>query len=445
MCERSSLIPNKNNTVSPMEVFKSSLIFRFDLLIKLFYLKYRIEFSELANWAYLEHIRIFTNGTYAEPGSIKKEGPEVFLQTFENLNRDISAQTFDWFLSPIPINQDSICQNGAHRLSSAVFNDSKEIRSEYIDPKFMAKYDQIFFESRGLSIRIQQLSLLSLQLVNIPNLRVFIIWPTGHNDYRRTNLSIPKPLYRSKIRLHFSIFELLVRHIYGGEDWLGELSDTCRGSLFKAKQCFKPFQSLEMIVFLDDGSADRLKNSLRSRIGKGKHSVHCTDSYSESVRLLSIFALYPDLSPIRCQAGLGAAKMLMSLNGPASESESILIPGILDFDLARFERVAHILRNQQWKNSVRFFRMNGILHVSRTFCGLCILRNTKIFLTLSRSPEISNKTLLSVFMTVGDYVSYKIRMLFTLSSIKFWVRILLVRSVSMICNSSVYKWCKGRF
>lgn len=438
------MILNKRYPVTPINVFRESLSLRFDLLIKLFYLRYRTEYPDLAKWVYLEHIKVFTDGTFIEPGSVRKIGSDVYLESFENLDRHISADSFDWFLSPIPVSQDFICQNGAHRLASAVFNDFGEIQTKIVDPRFPAKYDQLFFKGRGLSIKIQQLALLSLQLVNIPSLKVFVIWPTGVKKFRRSDFNISTVLYRARMRISFSVFEFLVRHIYGGEDWLGEMSDTARGSLFKAKQCFTAFDRLEIIAFLDDGYADRLKDSLRREIGFGKHSVHCTDSYSESIRLLSILALYPDLSPIHCQIGVEEAKVSLSINGCAMEGETIAIPGIPDFDSCRLEGLINILRNEEWVDSVRFFRVNGVLYASRVFVGLCVLRNKKFFVSLCGNPEISNKILSRVVMTVGDFVVYKIRMVSTGSLLRFWFRLFVVTSVSLVCNSLLYKWFKGR-
>lgn len=119
--------------------------YRYDIYIKLFYVKSFVENTnyEFAKDIYLSSIKAFNN--FKEPDGTKK-CKDDFLKKFNDLIINIQENGFQ--KSIIPISKTGIPIDGAHRLSICLYF---KIKIKFVVFDILdGKYDKYFFEKRGM-------------------------------------------------------------------------------------------------------------------------------------------------------------------------------------------------------------------------------------------------------------------------------------------------------
>jgi len=258
---------------------------RFDVAIKLSYLRNNGIAPDFSREMYADHILAFGGGRFHEPEKSEKNSLEVFLEEFAAVARDIKDSGFDGNRSIIPLARDGSILNGSHRVAAAIFygRTVKAMKLD-VDPSM---YDYAFFAKRHTPWSTLAAGLQEYMLQR-PDMRVAIYWPkTSHLiNYR------PKQVV-AECGDNLSLKELagFVRQVYRTEPWLGDPGNKYRGAFHKAQNCYKEDSLLKVIAFLPEPNEDLsvVKDRIRQELNVGKHCLHISDHVQDTWQVINFF------------------------------------------------------------------------------------------------------------------------------------------------------------
>ena len=256
---------------------------RLDIAFKLLYLEMLDKDVSFAQEIYEEHIRAFSLGKFTEPGNEEKNSINKFLEEFKKTFEDIQINGFDGTKTLIPLSVNGSIANGAHRVASAIYLD-KDIDCVEIETNNHI-YDYNFFYNRNISSNILD-TVMTKFVEYASNVHIAFLWPIKKDNNINIETIIPKIVYKKKIQLNPNGAHNLLSQIYYGEEWLGSVEDDFSGSKGKLIECFKTFDSFEVIAFQADSLDEvlKIKDKIREVFNVGKHSIHITDTKEEAIR-----------------------------------------------------------------------------------------------------------------------------------------------------------------
>ena len=256
---------------------------RIDICAKLLFLKYpHIDYFENL---YKQQLFCSTAGTFIEFDNPLKRSFNDFKQVFFEINETISNKSFDWYTSPIVIDQNNNLVNGAHRLASAVYNNEpvgaiKTVADAPIQ-------DLYFFKKNGLNSSYIE-SMLSELFRSTKFSRLGVIW--GLNNYQKSRVLdiLPDVIWEKDIGLNERGKLNITEVIYQNEPWVRNEKNKS-GIYYKSMECFKYSDSATFFIIDDRGhNLTEIKESIRKDIGIGKHAIHICDDHIDSVRIFEM-------------------------------------------------------------------------------------------------------------------------------------------------------------
>ena len=260
---------------------------RLDIAFKLLYLE-MLEYDEkFSQEIYEEHIRALSLGKFTEPGNKNKNSIDQFKKDFKLTFEDIKLNGFDGTKTIIPLSENGSIANGAHRVASAILLD-KEVNCINIGTD-NHPYDYNFFYNRNISSRILDVVVTKF-IEYASNVHIAFLWPIENKSSVDIESIIPNIVYKKKIQLNPNGAHNLLSQIYYGEEWLGNVENDFKGSQGKLVECFKTFNSFEVIAFQADSLDEvlKIKDKIREVFNVGKHSVHITDTKDEAIRTAQV-------------------------------------------------------------------------------------------------------------------------------------------------------------
>lgn len=263
---------------------------RIDLGAKLIYIESFIENKDMdiADSIYKRHIEAFSLGEYIEPGDSNKESYEDFVSAFNQLIYSFQCCGFNDKESLIPVGDNNVILDGAHRTACAIYFNTKVTIIRFKGIKVL--FDYHFFSDRYLNQYYLQRMAETWSRYASSNVYCCIIWPAAKKNKRKEAFSILEKeighiLLVSSV--HFSITSLreLMTIIYANQKWIGSSEDGFSGVMGKVKECYKPGAESELILFEANGLADviHVKEKMRNVFGIGKHSLHISDNNDETI------------------------------------------------------------------------------------------------------------------------------------------------------------------
>ncbi len=256
---------------------------RFDLAIKLSYLRHKNIAPNFSNKIYSDHLIAFGGGGFHEPEKPGKNSLKSFLSEFHLILQSIEDNGFNENESIIPLARDGSILNGAHRVAAAIYlgQTVKAIKLN-VNP---SNYGYDFFVERHTPW-YTLLSGLQEFMRRSPNLRVAVYWPRASNsvDYRPANI-----IAEYVAELTFKEFSGFVRQVYRAEPWLGNPSNNYHGALHKARNCYVEGAPLKVVVFLTEPDEDllQIKQSVRNKLNIGKHALHISDHIQDTQQVIN--------------------------------------------------------------------------------------------------------------------------------------------------------------
>ena len=266
---------------------------RFDLFAKLFYIRNRENNKEQALRVYIEHIKAF-NPDFCEPGRDDKISLDDFIIVFDNLIKHFKCHDFDSEKSLIPVSEDGIILDGAHRVAALAYwgKKVKIIRFKGVVSK--GAFDYNYFKFRGLSSSISDL--IATEIFNwITGVHVACFWPRmGGVREKEKALKIIEafahPYFIKKVTLSLPTLVELIANVYGHQDWVGNETNGFLGAKDKARRCYATNKTIWFVFFSADNlnKVLEIKEQIRELFVYEKDSIHITDNDAETKQLVQL-------------------------------------------------------------------------------------------------------------------------------------------------------------
>lgn len=264
---------------------------RFDLLAKYIYTKYH-DLGIQTNFhqeLYDEHIRVF-NGGWEFPGT--KNTIADFRYTFDELIKSLKVHGFDDNVSVVPLGNNGILFNGAHRVAACLWL-GLNIKTRTLRDRAAPCYDWKFFRTyqlhvpQGLRAELCDTMALQYALLKSNECRMVIVFPVASvidksKEFEEEIQNFGRVVYQKRIVLNSAGFMNLLEECYYREPWLNN-----HGLKAKFKLCWG--SKLEAMAYLfephDLGMMKFIKTRLRKMFMAGQHALHINDTAEETLRL----------------------------------------------------------------------------------------------------------------------------------------------------------------
>lgn len=252
--------------------------------------------SKWPEYVYREHIRAFNNFYEEEPRKNNyKDFKDSFIKTIESVR-----ESDNWkHAAPIDLN-DKHLVNGAHRVAASIAQGDKINAVQKKDIKVQNWGFSFLTSNRGDIFGIDQdvLDYMTIEYVSLKKKDVFaaIVFPAaeGYRNDAYTHLSKLGEIVNMKSFKHDEfIGKEVIKQVYfnsKNDEWNHGLDFS--GAENKAELCFNGVGDLQVYIIeanLDETTRIKEKQYLRSLWGKGKHSIHITDTIEEANRVVRMF------------------------------------------------------------------------------------------------------------------------------------------------------------
>ncbi len=263
---------------------------RFDLMAKWIYIDAKEKDIDL-EWAikiYHDNINAFSNGTFLEPGTESKNSFQKYLEDFDILIENIKKDGFDCKKSLIPVGQDNVLLDGAHRTAIAAYYNRNITVIKF--PKLDRQYDYRYFRNHLMSdINLGYMAIYYSHLKQ--NCYMACMWPvagTKLSDKVEAILrSIGKIVYAQDVYLTYQGLQNFMIQIYGHQKWVGSIDDRFEGIKGKARACYQKRNAVKTYLFeaasLDD--VVNAKSKIRELFNIENHSIHISDNRFETEKM----------------------------------------------------------------------------------------------------------------------------------------------------------------
>ncbi|MBR5419121.1 hypothetical protein IK110_02640 [Candidatus Saccharibacteria bacterium] len=263
---------------------------RIDVVAKYMYMLFKQQKikSGLAEEVYRNHIEIFSEGGFYEPGSETKTSYEDFLKEYDQIYDSLKKKGFDVKKSLIPVGNDGVIINGGHRTAASILLD-QEVGILEIPDHAAPRYDFKYFEKGKMPSEYLDFLISSYIRLTPSTVYTICLWPKAvkinrlkeceKQIYDDTNVIYKKTLSLTRIGL-----KNLMMHLYRNEQWVGGGKDNFMGTYGKVDSCYAKADTI--VYFVEADSLEtiiNLKNKIRSIYGVDKRSVHITDTKQESL------------------------------------------------------------------------------------------------------------------------------------------------------------------
>ncbi len=253
---------------------------RLDLIAKYLYV-YNADkklYSEFLNKLYDAHISAFTHGICAEPGNDAKNSLDDYHICFDELIDTIRNNGFDSDKSVVPVGEDNIILDGAHRVATCAYFHKKITVVRFKGPRL--NFDYEYFKNEDLEATYFDTMALVYAILK-ENIFVANIWPIADDEKKlvkanaiiRSNTNV---VLKKEIPLTYLGYRNYMLQIYSQHDWVGDFSNHFKGVTSKVDACYTERRKLTIYLFECD-CLDRvlgLKDQIRDLFKIGNHSIH---------------------------------------------------------------------------------------------------------------------------------------------------------------------------
>lgn len=293
-CEQHSIDTNKEYEIEMVEGKTLLSADRIDLVAKLEWIKAHkngkgIQYAEKL---YREQVKAITGRTGKEGGNETKTTVDSFCLEFEKL-LSVEENGFDSNISVVPVDRNGRIMDGAHRTALSIyFNLKLPIVRLPID---YPKTDVKFFQDNLLDQELIEDLVYKYCKITNKNVYAICLWPRGEDSEKRrlaerliqNNTNV---IYKKEIIFSFKALRNFIIQIYCNFDWLGGVKDNFAGASVKANNCWSERNST-LFYFVegkDLHSILELKNNIRDIFKVENHSVHITDTNSETCQVAEL-------------------------------------------------------------------------------------------------------------------------------------------------------------
>ena len=272
----------------PINFLNSS---RFDILAKYIYanfLKKNVE-SAFGLDLYKEHLKVWNDCRHGDG----KDDLQVYLDTFHELLSSIKEKGFDPDESLINTTEDFKLLNGGHRVAACLLNNEEAsyeiggVGQTDVNYEYFKNKDN--FVPGGLSEK--WCDAIATEYCKLkPNTFIATIFPSAIGRRAEVEAIIKEKsdiFYKKIINLHNYGPLNLMKEMYYGEPWGGNIQNDFPGLKSKAHLCFQaPFSIVIYVITTKQEEDTRyIKEKVRNIFNIGNHSIHINDTKEETLRL----------------------------------------------------------------------------------------------------------------------------------------------------------------
>lgn len=243
---------------------------------------------EMASREYREIIRVFSGGTFREPGQESKRDFESFMRAFSELVTSIRQQGFVAEKSVVAVSRDGIPLDGSHRIAAAIACGTPITIAQFdiAGPDYGFSY----FLKGGVDEYVLDGYLLETMRYRNDH-DSFIIWPKKHDEtLRQLKAQIQAQgggILRSQTTTaNWPGLVALVADIYRDHHWVGNGASGYRGAQQKALSVFAEPCKVSLVTTTGT-TANAVKERVRELHGQGNDTLHSTDTPKESLSVAS--------------------------------------------------------------------------------------------------------------------------------------------------------------
>lgn len=287
-----SLDINKNAQYSiyTLDACELLTVNRIDLIAKYMFILFDLQNiqSELAYETYKNHIEIFSEGRFYEPGSSTKNSLEKFISEFRDIYESVKNNGFDRRISVIPIGNDGALINGAHRAAVSLY---LKLNVDVVQLKEYPGecYDYKYFLRKNINKKHMDFMALNYIKLTCRNVYAICIWPRAVKKNKEKELeelvsSTTNVIYKKAVRFNKNGLKQLTIHLYSNQEWIGSTKNNYSGAFGKYFECYDDADTV--FYFVEGGDLSsilEIKNKLRKIYEMGKHSLHITDTKDEAL------------------------------------------------------------------------------------------------------------------------------------------------------------------
>jgi len=270
---------------------------RFDLYAILVYIDHKVKGLDMtfASELYQKRTQAATGYKFKEPGNDSKNSFARFVESLDKLIEVFKNGLFDTEISIVPIDQNNILIDGAHRVACAAYF-NKEIKViKFIDWDINLDVTSDFFKQKF--VMQSYIDTMALEYCKWhKNIYMLIFWPKSFNTIENKNeadLLINNScnvVYRKRMKLNYTAIRNLMLQIYGHMDWVGSIDDKFKNTHGKATEVYDSNQSVECVLLEAESfqTVFDLKQDIRGEFNIGLASVHTTDNWSETNQVANL-------------------------------------------------------------------------------------------------------------------------------------------------------------
>ncbi|WNB92464.1 hypothetical protein [Bacillus sp. NEB1478] len=260
---------------------------RFDIMAKYIYGKF-YENKWNSNWGtrlYDDHIWTFNR--YDEDDGSGKKGIKSFVKNFNSTLDSIKKHGFDDNVSLIPISNNGVPLDGAHRLTAALLYKKKVKVIKMKDSNICYNYE--FFNKRGLLSKWSDA--IAYEYCKLKHdIFIVILFPEAFSKKEKAK-DILKEFgsiyYEKEIKLIKNGPKNLLNYLFKQDKWFSKLT-TVEKDVSAVKSFFNDQSTINVIVFEPKDLKSNLiqvKKELENLYGYSKHSFYINSNHSETIRL----------------------------------------------------------------------------------------------------------------------------------------------------------------
>ena len=237
---------------------------------------------------YKRHIDAFTNGTFIEWGNEEKNSINKYVKTFDELIKSIKKGGFDDSISLVPVGNDNVILDGAHRTSVAIYYNKPlkviTLKNRTVD------FDVNYFEKKLLSKKY--IDYLMTEYCKLKDdIYVFCIWPSTKEKEKieKKIIEDTKVIYSKEADLTYNGCRNLMIQIYGKYDWAGNIQNHFKGLYTKLNECYKDNEKLKIFIIEENKEKLlQLQKEINKKYNISLNNLYITDNREETIGLVEV-------------------------------------------------------------------------------------------------------------------------------------------------------------
>ncbi len=263
---------------------------RFDVMIKYIYAVYWRDgiACEWVKQMYIDHLATVMSPAFREGRTGVKVGVMAYLTAFEEILTSIRRDGFNNEQSLIPVNEQGVILDGAHRVAACAALGRKVVT---VGPLHCDRHRYPFerFITQKFPTAWADAAVLEYCRCN-PDSRIAIVWPGAMDRIGAIRDAIRECgeiYYEKTITLRNRGAANLMKIVYAGHHWVGSRQNRYQGAVNAASKYFGPTRSgrIGIMVFNASGgdAVVETKRKAREFCGIGNCAIHINDHHAETI------------------------------------------------------------------------------------------------------------------------------------------------------------------